>query len=103
MKLRLKLAVPVLGGALLALAACQQNTTDRSNAAPQSAAPTNQTTHSTADPSLIPADNSHKLRTTNEHGGTSYGMGSSVYSMMGSSGLHSEGFSSHLESRLSGD
>lgn len=54
------------------------------------------------DPSLIPSTDSKKIRTTNEHGTTSYGLGSSVYSMIGSSGLHSEGFSKHLESRLSG-
>jgi hypothetical protein len=53
-------------------------------------------------PSVIPSVDRVKTRTTNEYGTTSYGMGSSVYSIIGSSGLHSEGISSHLESRLSG-
>lgn len=50
----------------------------------------------------IPSVDRMKTRTTNERGGTSYGLGSSVYSVIGSSGLHSQGLSSHLESRLSG-
>ncbi|MCR2807133.1 hypothetical protein [Paenibacillus soyae] len=54
------------------------------------------------DSSLIPSENGEKTHTTNNKGQTTYGMGSSVYSMIGSSGLHSNGFSAHLESRLSG-
>lgn len=54
------------------------------------------------DPSVIPSEAGPKLHTTNENGNTTYGMGMSVYSMIGSSGLHSNGFSAHLESRLSG-
>jgi hypothetical protein len=53
------------------------------------------------DPRAIPSVDRAKTRTTNEYGGTSYGLGSSVYSVIGSSGLHSQGLSSHLESRLS--
>ncbi|RIX48614.1 hypothetical protein D3P08_24225 [Paenibacillus nanensis] len=54
------------------------------------------------DSSLIPSENGQKTYTTNNLGQTTYGMGTSVYSMIGSSGLHSNGFSAHLESRLSG-
>lgn len=52
-------------------------------------------------PSVIPNEAGPKFHTTNEHGNTTYGMGTSVYSTIGSSGLHSNGFSAHLESRLS--
>ncbi|MBD3919227.1 hypothetical protein H8B09_10725 [Paenibacillus sp. PR3] len=54
------------------------------------------------DPNLIPSENGMKTMTTNRHGSTTNGMGTTVYSMIGSSGLHSTGFSAHLESRLSG-
>ncbi|MBD2870633.1 hypothetical protein [Paenibacillus arenilitoris] len=54
------------------------------------------------DPSVIPNAAGPKFRSTNEHGNTTYGMGTSVYSMIGSSGLNANGFSAHLESRLSG-
>jgi len=53
-------------------------------------------------PSVIPNAAGPKLYTTNKHGNTTNGMGTSVYSMIGSSSLHSNGFSAHLESRLSG-
>ncbi|WP_426445555.1 hypothetical protein ACP26L_19435 [Paenibacillus sp. S-38] len=113
MKKMLLLAVPAVCS-LCVLAACQQNTNQSASQAKQAGTakplqtqtPTvikdhTQGTH-LQDAGVVPSVNSHKLRTTNEHGGTSYGLGSSVYSMIGSSGLHSEGFSSHLESRLSG-
>ncbi|UVI30812.1 hypothetical protein [Paenibacillus spongiae] len=54
-----------------------------------------------SDASVIPSVNRMKIRTTNVHGHTTSGMGTTVYSMIGSSGLNSGGFSSHLESRLS--
>jgi hypothetical protein len=54
------------------------------------------------DPSLIPSENGMKQQTTNREGSTTSGMGTSVYSMIGSSSLHASGFSAHLESRLSG-
>ncbi|MGO4547630.1 hypothetical protein AB4Z29_22845 [Paenibacillus sp. 2TAB23] len=76
------------------------------------ASDTPNTTHSKAlsqqeakmlhDPSVIPSENGPKLHTTNKHGQTTNGMGTSVYSMIGSSSLHASGFSAHLESRLSG-
>ncbi|MBD2843939.1 hypothetical protein IDH44_01935 [Paenibacillus sp. IB182496] len=51
---------------------------------------------------FIPGASGVHSKTTNERGATTYGMGTSTYSRIGSSGLQSEGFSSHLESRLSG-
>jgi hypothetical protein len=83
---------------IMLLAACQSNTKENQDQ-PKSIASGH--THLN-DAAVIPSVDSTKIRTTNEHGGTSYGMGSSVYSMIGSSGLHSDGFSKHLESRLSG-
>ncbi|EFM12435.1 conserved hypothetical protein [Paenibacillus curdlanolyticus YK9] len=52
---------------------------------------------------LIPSADREKQLTTNSIGHTTYGLGTNVYSRIGSSGLHSGGFSSHLESRLSGE
>ncbi|GMK40828.1 hypothetical protein PCCS19_38840 [Paenibacillus sp. CCS19] len=53
-------------------------------------------------PDIIPSHDGMKTMTTNRNGTTTNGMGTTVYSMIGSSGLHSTGFSAHLESRLSG-
>jgi len=52
---------------------------------------------------IIPSAHGEKTQSTDEHGGTTHGMGSNVYSLIGSSGLHDGGISSHLESRLSGE
>ena len=52
---------------------------------------------------IIPSENGEKQQTTDEHGGTSHGTGTNVYSMIGSSGLNDGGISSHLESRLGGE
>lgn len=52
---------------------------------------------------IIPSENGEKRQTTDEHGGTSHGTGTNVYSLIGSSGLHDGGISSHLESRLGGE
>jgi hypothetical protein len=52
---------------------------------------------------IIPSENGEKRQTTDEHGGTSHGAGTDVYSMIGSSGLNDGGISSHLESRLGGE
>ncbi|MFS0777167.1 hypothetical protein ABC255_14360 [Neobacillus sp. 3P2-tot-E-2] len=52
---------------------------------------------------VIPSENGEKRQTTDEHGGTSHGTGTNVYSMIGSSGLNDGGISSHLESRLGGE
>lgn len=52
---------------------------------------------------VIPSIDRAKKRTTNEHNQTIRGMGTNVYSLIGSSSLHDGGISSHLESRLSGE
>lgn len=52
---------------------------------------------------IIPSENGEKKQTTDEHGGTTHGTGTNVYSLIGSSGLHDGGISSHLESRLGGE
>lgn len=49
---------------------------------------------------IIPSEHGEKRQTTDQHGGTSQGIGTNVYSLIGSSGLHEGGISSHLESRL---
>ncbi|WP_139991096.1 hypothetical protein [Paenibacillus paridis] len=69
---------------------------------PQTKALTKEEAHMLHDPSVIPSENGIKHHTTNKNGQTTSGMGTSVYSTIGSSGLHSNGFSAHLESRLSG-
>jgi hypothetical protein len=99
MQMRLKLLLLVTGSISL-LTACQQRSTD--NQMNIQSAHRGHITHLN-NASVIPSQNGLKTRTTNEHGGTTYGLGSSVYSMIGSSGLHSDGFSSHLESRLNGE
>jgi hypothetical protein len=111
-----KMAFLILG-ALLLLPACQnpvrQQSADRDRrdlANHQQAIDNQLKAHSVQPPHhagnldlrAIPSVDRQKTRTTNEFGGTSYGLGSSVYSVIGSSGLHSQGLSSHLESRLSG-
>jgi hypothetical protein len=50
---------------------------------------------------VIPSIDRAKKRTTNEHNATTNGLGTNVYSLIGSSSLHDGGISSHLESRLS--
>lgn len=88
--------------AAFTLAGCSYGTSPNMNA--QSAQSTQSPHHAKAlhDPSVIPSETGPKVHTTNKHGKTTNGMGTSVYSMIGSSGLHSNGFSAHLESRLSG-
>jgi hypothetical protein len=86
--------------ALTMATACQQRSTG--NQVNVQSAPMDHTAHMN-NPSLIPKIDGPKIRTTNQYGTTTYGMGSSVYSLIGSSSLHSDGFSSHLESRLSGE
>ena len=89
-----------VAAAALALAGCANANGPSPN--PQSEAAQKQQAHMLHDPSIIPSENGPKIHTTNENGKTTYGMGTSVYSMIGSSGLHSNGFSAHLDSRLSG-
>ncbi|MCH1626687.1 hypothetical protein [Fredinandcohnia quinoae] len=64
---------------------------------------TNASTKNLDDPLVIPSEHGEKRQTTDEHGGTTHGTGSTVYSLIGSSGLHDGGISAHLESRLSGE
>lgn len=51
-------------------------------------------------PNIIPSVDRKKKRTTNHHNTTTSGLGTNVYSLIGSSSLHAGGISSHLESRL---
>lgn len=60
-------------------------------------------TRNMSDGLIIPSENGEKRQTTDEHGGTSHGAGTNVYSLIGSSGLNDGGISSHLESRLGGE
>jgi hypothetical protein len=99
MKTQLKLIL-LFTGAVTLLTACQQRSTE--NQVNTRSAPVQQLTHINS-ASVIPSENGHKTQTTNERGSTTYGLGTSVYSLIGSSSLHSDGFSSHLESRLSGE
>lgn len=55
---------------------------------------------SNQDPLVIPQYNGTKADSTNQHGTTFSGMGTNVYSQIGSSGLLSGGISSKVESRL---
>ncbi|PGV49553.1 hypothetical protein [Bacillus sp. AFS037270] len=57
---------------------------------------------STDNPNVIPSVDRAKKTTTNAKGQTTNGLGTNVYSLIGSSSLHDGGISSHLESRLSG-
>ncbi|OBZ11210.1 hypothetical protein [Bacillus sp. FJAT-26390] len=93
-----KLLVLTSAALALALTGCATGTAPK----PQTKAEVKQQAHMLHDPNIIPSEGGPKLHTTNEHGKTTYGMGTSVYSMIGSSGLHANGFSAHLESRLSG-
>ncbi|WP_102348504.1 hypothetical protein [Bacillus sp. Marseille-P3661] len=102
-----KLFIPVISS-LFILYGCagQQGAGDNNqgdNLHEPSADPTNVSTQNINDAGIIPSIDSEKKQTTDEHGGTTHGMGSNVYSLIGSSGLHDGGISSHLESRLSGE
>ncbi|MCM3764128.1 hypothetical protein [Neobacillus niacini] len=52
---------------------------------------------------VIPSIDRAKKETTNGQNQTTSGVGTNVYSLIGSSSLHDGGISSHLESRLSGE
>jgi hypothetical protein len=52
---------------------------------------------------VIPSIDRAKKKTTNQHKQTTSGIGTNVYSLIGSSSLHDGGISSHLESRLAGE
>jgi hypothetical protein len=99
MKRHLKLMV-LFTCVVMLITACQRSSDP--NQIKTQAAPAGHEAH-LKHPDVIPNQFGPKIRTTNELGNTTYGLGTSVYSIMGSSGLHSNGFSSHLESRLSGE
>lgn len=52
---------------------------------------------------VIPSIDRAKKKTTNQNNQTTAGIGTNVYSLIGSSSLHDGGISSHLESRLAGE
>ncbi|WP_077213494.1 hypothetical protein [Bacillus dakarensis] len=95
-------------GIIFTLSACagQQNANESAhsnNLHEPTADPTNVSNTNLDDAAVIPSVDSDKKQSTDEHGGTTHGIGSNVYSLIGSSGLHDGGISSHLESRLSGE
>lgn len=93
---------PILGSALLlALTACQNQTDNQQNTQKAQNVHPN-ATHHVQDPDLIPSYHGMKTRTTNENGETTSEMGTTVYSLIGSSSLHEGGVSSHVQSRLAG-
>ncbi|REE92736.1 hypothetical protein A8990_10334 [Paenibacillus taihuensis] len=95
-----KLMIVSAAGALLLLGGCA---TAKTEVKQQSANAAHKLHEAAArDPYVIPSAHGVKTMTTNRQGSTTNGMGTTVYSMIGSSGLHSTGFSAHLESRLSG-
>jgi len=57
----------------------------------------------TSSPNVIPSLDRAKKKTTNQNHQTTSGVGTNVYSLIGSSSLHDGGISAHLESRLSGE
>jgi len=87
----------------LALSACGEPSSNQNedSVQPHSTYQNEQQAKNVHDPSLIPSENGAKHYTTNRYGSTTNGMGTSVYSSIGSSGLYANGFSAHLESRLS--
>lgn len=99
MKSKSKFIFVSAAGALLLIGGCANT-----NSVKQQSTHAEHMLHEAAarDPYVIPSAHGMKTMTTNRHGSTTNGMGTTVYSMIGSSGLHSTGFSAHLESRLSG-
>lgn len=102
----LKLTAPILGAAL-ALSACGgqqgQSAAESTDHLTDVVDNTTGRTKDLNDSYNIPSQHSTKTRTTNENGESSSGMGSDVNSLIGSSGIHEGGISSHLESRLKGN
>jgi hypothetical protein len=99
-------------GIILALSACSKSPWVNENAIDAETTKNNYRNVSTNDDDhskhlnsvkVIPSIDREKKRTTDEHGDTTNGVGTNVYSLIGSSSLHDGGISSHLESRLSGE
>lgn len=85
-------------GAVLLLTACNLTSAPQHPARTQSM---NHTAHQgqTSD-TVIPSVDRDKKMTTNQHGTTYSGMGTNLYSTIGSSGLHGGGPSANVEARL---
>ncbi|MFD2629787.1 hypothetical protein [Oceanobacillus kapialis] len=85
------------------LAACnQENNAEESTEEPNM----EQVSHSHENmnnPDIIPGVSRDKKETTNQNGSTYSGMGQSLYSTIGSSGVHEGGVSSFFESILEGE
>jgi len=94
----------LLGSAMILNTACGSNQNDQNAAGSSMSKSSANHQEITKIPSEDGGDGEHDfpLETKNHRGETTNGMGTTVYSMIGSSGLHTEGLSSHLESRLSG-
>lgn len=101
-RMKMKIIVPVLF-AMFILSAC---TVKQQNPQIKSAEITSKTGHvhdgkTNSDISVIPSYDGMKVKTTNQYGTSFSGMGTSVYSRIGSSSLLSSGISTQLESMLS--
>ncbi|WP_066071800.1 hypothetical protein [Neobacillus soli] len=102
--------IPIFG-ALLVLSACtgQQSMKENRVGAAENHDPSvnkkgNGTVHGGQNSvNVIPSVDRAKKKTTNRNNQTTGGVGTNVYSLIGSSSLHDGGISSHLESRLSGE
>ncbi|GIN88108.1 hypothetical protein J6TS2_44940 [Heyndrickxia sporothermodurans] len=100
-----KWMVPIIG-VLLVLAACtsQQGANNRQGVNnTNTQRPMDVSTNNDRSANVIPSVDRTKKMTTNQDGNITSGMGTNVYSLIGSSSLHDGGISSHLESRLSGE
>ncbi|WP_282937857.1 hypothetical protein [Paenibacillus sp. RC67] len=101
----LQLALPVLCSAFVVSAcgmrqAAPNQTTPKMQSAP---APTGSAAAPIHDITVIPSYNGPKINTTNRDGSTYSGMGTTIYSRIGSSSLSAGGVSSNLESLLSSE
>ncbi|MBP1932380.1 hypothetical protein [Ammoniphilus resinae] len=94
----------LLGSIMVLNTACGTNQDDQNAAGATMSKSSDNHQEITKIPSEDGGESEHDfpLETKNHQGESSYGMGTTVYSMIGSSGLHTEGLSSHLESRLNG-
>ncbi|MBD1383348.1 hypothetical protein [Metabacillus arenae] len=99
-----KLMLPFIG-VLLVLSACtnQQGAINGEQGVNNTEHHMDVSTNHDRSGDVIPSADRTKKMTTNEDGEVTSGMGKSVYSLIGSSGIHDGGISSHLESRLSGE
>lgn len=92
-------------GVMLLLSACTHQAAPTQPAPVQPAKTKTQSVSPSSHPkqsagTVIPSVDQHKKTTTNQHGTTYSGMGTSLYSTIGSSGMHGGGPSTNLEARL---